>query len=138
MQMDYARGMIWGLSELTGGPFPPYFLEIVMKDGQGYYVHSGNSRDEKTQSVVVNIYDFRAMSGDDENSLKAKLEKLTTLPDKLSELHPSLSNGLLRCRLEDILYVAQWERYRLWNVESQSPETSRKKMGFMSDDKDAR
>jgi len=133
MELDYGRFMIWSLSELTGGPFPPYFQEIVMKDGQGFYVHSGNSRDEESKSVVVNIYDFRAMSNDDEQSLQKSLEKLTAIPRKPSELHPMLSSGLLRCSLDDILYVVQWERSRIWDFEKQFPEETRRKMGFPLD-----
>ena len=135
MELDYGRFMVWSLSEMTGGPFPPYFLEIVMKDGKSFYVHSGNSRNEESQSVVVNIYDFRAMSNDDVQDLLKTLEKLTAIPKKLSELHPRLSYGLLRCKLDDILYVVQWERNRTWDIEQQFPEKSRRKMGLIPPDK---
>jgi len=130
MELDYGIFMIWSLSEMTGGPFPPYFLEVVMKDGKSFYVHSGNSRDEESKSVVVNIYDFRAMSIDAEQSLQKSLELLTVIPKKPWELHPKLSSGLLRCSLDSILYVVQWERSRIWDFEQQFPEATRRKMGF--------
>lgn len=43
MERDYGRCMVWFLSDMTGGPLPPYLLEIVMRDGRRFYVHSGNS-----------------------------------------------------------------------------------------------
>jgi hypothetical protein len=130
VELDYARIMIWNLSELTGGPFPPYFLEIVMKDGKSYYVHSGNSRDDESKSVVVNIYDFRALSGEDVVDLLKTLESLSVIPEKPSDLHSQLSYGLLRCKLDDISHVVQWARSRKWSFEQQFPEEIRKKMGF--------
>jgi hypothetical protein len=53
--MDYSKDLIWLLFTLTGNPYPPYLLEIVMKNGRSYYLHSLNSRDEETKSVVLNI-----------------------------------------------------------------------------------
>ena len=136
MELDYGRFMVWSLSEMTGGPFPPFFLEIVMKDGRSFYVHSGNSRDEESKSVVVNIYDFRAMNDNDVQGLLKDIEKIWVAPKKPSELHPRLSHGLLRCKLDDIQYVVQWERGRTWDIEQQFPEKSRHKMGFIPPDKD--
>lgn len=132
MEYDYGRFMIWSLTEMTGRPFPPYFLELVMKDGRSFYVHSGNSRDEKSGGLVVNVYDLRAMTTEDEKLLQSKLEKLTSVPLKPSELHARLASGLLRCRLDDILYVVQWEKYRSGILEDQFAEASRKRMGFTS------
>jgi len=134
VKLDYGRLLIWNLSELTGGAFPPYFLEIVMKDGRSHFVHSGNSRDEETQSVVVNIYDFRTMGEKDIAELLTTVEEIKVIPKKPSELHPQLSSGFLRCRLKDMLYVIQWERGRRWNFEQQFPEESRHKIGFSTPD----
>src|SRR6266511_3420179 len=99
MELDYGRWMVWFLSEMTGKPLPPYLLEIVMKDGRGFYVHSGNSRDEETQSVVVNIWDLRTV----DSSTNAQILQLLDDPKAWNEsdpsrpwlFHPSLSIGRL-------------------------------------------
>lgn len=44
--MDYARDLIWDLYEWSGGPLPPFLLEIIMKDGRKFYIHSIVRRDE--------------------------------------------------------------------------------------------
>jgi len=130
MERDYARAMIWSLTEMTGGPFPPTFLKIVMRDGAHYYVHSGNQRDVKSDSVAVNVYDFRAMSDEDNRELTQTLKTTTTIPSDPSKLHPRLLAGILRCRLDDVLYVVQWERHRPPDLEQRFPRASKGNWGF--------
>lgn len=130
MQLDYGKFLIWNLSETIGGPFPPYFLEAVMRDGKSFYVHSGNSRDEESNSVVINIYDFRAMNNNDVKKLMKTLEKTSVIPKSPSKLHPLLSYGLLRCKLDDMLYLLQWQRNRVWILEEHFPEEIRRNLGF--------
>lgn len=134
MELDYGQWMVWFLSEMTGGPLPPYLLEIVMRDGRSFYVHSGNSRDEETWSVVVNIWDLRAV----DNQAEAEIKKILDEPklwDKVSkgqpwDLRPALSIGRLRCKLEDITYVVEWWT-RIWEIDKFFPKEVKKHMGFL-------
>ena len=134
MELDYGRWMVWFLLEMTGGPLPPYLLEIVMKDGRSYYVHSGNSRDEETWSVIVNVWDLRAIDSQAEAEIKMKLDK-PKLKDEIDEgqpwdLHPDLSIGRLRCKLDDIAYVIEWWT-RTWGIDKYFPKEEKKLMGFL-------
>jgi hypothetical protein len=133
MQLDYGRWMIWFLSEMTGGPIPPYLLEIVMRDGRGFYVYSGNSRDEKTHSVVVNVWDLRAVDPITEIEIKRLLDDPKVWDQANSkqpwDLHPSLNVGRLRCTLDDIMYVVEWWS-RLWEAEKFFPNETARQMGF--------
>jgi len=133
MELDYGRWMIWFLSEMTGGPLPPYLLEIVMRDGRSFYVHSGNSRNEESWSVVVNVWDLRAIDEQAEIEIKKKISELKLWTDAIkgepSDLHPKLSIGRLRCKLEDIAYVVEWWT-RNWEIDKYFPNDGTKKMGF--------
>jgi len=133
MELDYGRGMVWSLSEMTGGPLPPYLLEMVMKDGRSFYVHSGNSREEESHSVVINVWDLRAV----DSSAETEIKKIVDEPEVWNELqskqphdlHPLLSIGRLRCTLDDILYVVEWWT-RVWGVEKFFPKETKSQMGF--------
>jgi len=99
--------MIWLLSELTGPPLPPYLLEIVMKDGRSYYVNTGNSRDDESQSVSVNVWDLRPVDEAANAELLQLLDNQKAWneadPNRPWLFHPSLSIGRLRCKLDDIM-----------------------------------
>jgi len=135
MELDFGRHMVWSLSEMTGGPLPPYLLEIVMTDGRSFYVHSGNSRDEETWSVIVNVWDFRSVDEQAKIEIMKKLNepKLwnVAIKGEPSDLHPNLSIGRLRCKLDDIAYVVEWWT-RIWDIDKFFPKDVTKKMGFLN------
>ena len=130
--MDYAKDLIWLLFDMTGGPLPPYLFEIILRDGRSFYIHSPNSRDEETKSMVLNVYDLSAINENDEQDIKRKLDE-TNILDKTfspSKLHPLLVYGRLRCNLDDILYCIEWLSRR-WTLESFIPTKEARKMGFI-------
>jgi hypothetical protein len=133
MDLDYGRWLVWFLCEKPGEPLPPYLLEIVMKDGRSFYIHSGITRDEESQSVGVNVWDLRAVSLDAEKEIKKLLDAPKVWNEVSSkqpwDLHPSLSLGRLRCALDDIIYVVEW-RSRLWGDEEFYPKEIAQSMGF--------
>ena len=134
VELDYGRQMIWLLSEMTGPPIPPYLLEIVMKDGRIFYVNSGKGRDESSQSVVVNVWDLRTVNSATEAEIMELLDEPNIekklVPDQPWLLHPSLSIGRLRCKLDDIMYVVEWWT-RYWNNEKFFPKETVHKMGLV-------
>lgn len=122
MDLGYGKGLLWLLSEMTGPPLPPYLLEVVMVNGHRYCVHSGNSRDEKRNSLVLNVYDFRAIDQSSETIIKEKLDEDTWGEvSKPEDLHPLLKTGRLRCDLDEISYCVEWLS-RWWTLSSQFPE----------------
>lgn len=135
MELDSGRWMVWFLSEMTGGPLPPYLLEIVMRDGRSFYVHSGNSRDEETWSVIINVWDLRVIDPKTEAEIKNKLGEPQPWNEAKNrqpwDLHPALSIGRLRCKLDDISYVVEWWT-RIWEIEKFFPEKVKKQIGFLS------
>lgn len=137
MALDFGKYMVWSLSQMKG-TLPPYLLEIIMKDGRSYFVHSGISNDEQTQSVMINIWDLRAVDDQTEAEIKAALYDTivnTTEGEEInfdvpSDLHPQLSIGRLRCKLDDIAHVVEWLAEGL-DIESSFPREIRKQMGYL-------
>lgn len=92
MDFGYGKGLIWLLFDMTGPSLPPYFLEVFMSTGDSYHVHSPNVRDEKRKSLVLNVYDFRAIDENTEKQIKAKLDDIHWGEDsKPEDLHPLLT-----------------------------------------------
>jgi len=122
--VEYGRGLIWTLAKMRG-IIPPFVLEVILIDGSHYYVHSVPIRDEETKSLVVRIWDLRAMTADDIADLKASLSKLRSR-DELSDerkIHSRLDWGNLRIELKQIAYCIEWHD-RLW------PEAEKLELGF--------
>jgi hypothetical protein len=128
---DYARDLIWLLFSMTGGPLPPYLLEVVMRDGRSFYVHSPNSRNPKTRAIILDVYDFRALGPDEMAELRKTLDKpgSTNQGFNYSDLHPLLSLGRLRCNLSDIAYCVEWFT-RFWSLDSIIPPEKKSALGF--------
>jgi hypothetical protein len=121
------RQFISYLSKVKG-IIPPFVLELVIRDGARYFIHSVIDRDEKSKSAVIRIWDFRAMTEKDIEELKVILSELhdrSKLADE-RKVHPKLDWANLRIALDDIMYCIEWHD-RSW------PEEEREKMGFMPD-----
>ncbi len=117
MNMDFGRDLIWSLCENKQGPFPPYLIEIIMKDGKSYYMHSGNSIDKETASMIINVWDFRAIHEAEEREIKINLDKPKDKENTdYMYLSQALSIGRLRCKFDDISYVIEWWT-RFWTNE---------------------
>lgn len=133
IELGYGKGLIWLLFAQTGPPLPPYLLEVVMKTGQSYYIHSPNVRDVSRRSIVLNVYDFRAIDDQAEQQIKAQLDEDPWSKDsEPKDLHPLLTIGRLRCDLDDIAYCVEWLS-RWWRLESLFPDLSvekKRSLGF--------
>ena len=114
--IDYAKDFIKTLFYLTEGPpFPPYLLEITLKDGCSFYIYRANMYDEDSESLVLDVYDFRALSSEDELEIQHKLNEIHWNENSsLYDLHPLLDYGHLRISLNEIRYVVEWHRHRHW------------------------
>ena len=129
--MDYSKDLVWLLFDMSGGPFPPYLLEIVMVDGRSFFIYSPNSRDEESKSLVLDVYDLRAIGPDEENVIKEQLEKGNWSDSSRAEdLHPLLTFSRLRCNLDDISYCIEWLRHRRWTLADFVDKEEAKKIGF--------
>ena len=104
----------WLLS--IDGVVPPFCVELFLKNGVKYYLHSVTLKDEK--SAVVRIWDLRAFSEGDSETLKSDLNKIrdrSELSDA-RKVHPKLDWANLRIYLDGIDYCVEWHD-RLWPME---------------------
>lgn len=108
--MDYAKELIWQLFDMTVGSLPPYLLEITMRDGRSFYIHSPESRDDESKSMALKVYDLDAIGPLDEYEIKTRLDQTGHWSETSSveDLHTLLKFGRLRCSLDEIAYCVEW------------------------------
>ena len=119
--MDHVLGWIKKISGLV----PPFCVELVLQDGNRYFLHHFSSDDEETETLVLGVWDMRALEGRDLEELKRILNQLhqrSELADA-EKIHSKLDWANLRIHYDDIAYCIEWHD-RLW------PETERPKPGF--------
>lgn len=119
--IDYVADWILQIGDLV----PPFCVEIVLKDGSRYFLHSISGKDDDTKSLVIRIWDLRAFSSQEIDVLKDKLNQLKSRNDLSNEqmIHPKLDWANLRLNISQIAYCIEWHD-RLW------PEDNRPKIGF--------
>jgi len=116
--IDVAKGWFWDLDET---PIPPLCLELVLRDQSRYWVQSVTLKDDTTKTMVVRIWDLRAIATD---SLIAKMNEQIRAGKSLSNLDcPELDVGNLRIHIDDVWYCIEWHN-RYW------PEEFKNKIGF--------
>jgi hypothetical protein len=110
---------------------PPLVFELFLRDGSRHFIHSVIMKDEESDSVVIRIWDLRAMNESDVEDLKSALNKpgsWNRLGGEGHELHEKLDWANLRIGLSEILYCIEWHN-RWW------PDDERKRIGFDIDSK---
>lgn len=108
--MNLAKNFIWQLFDKLSGTLPPYLLEIVMVDGRSFYIHAFESRDEKTKSMILVVFDLSLIDPEEEYELKTRLDQTGHWSDSSSvdDLHTLLKLGRLHCSLDEIAYCVEW------------------------------
>jgi hypothetical protein len=116
--MNNAKELIWGLFDKLNGTLPPYLLEIVLNDGRSFYIHSFESRDKKSNSMVLTVYDMSFIDPQEEYELKTRLDGTGHWSDSSSvdDLHTLLKFGRLHCSLDEISYCVEWLGRR-WSLD---------------------
>ena len=107
---------------------PPFCCELVLKDGQKYYLHSIVNTDQEKRIFIMRIWDLRALSEHDIDKIKGKLNQMKHR-DQLAEeqkIHPKIDWAILRVHLDNIMYTIEWHD-RLW------PKEERSKIGFVQE-----
>ena len=125
MALDWVQDWLWSINTIV----PPLCVELVLKDGSRYYLHSALQKEKETQTGVVRIWDFRAFDESEIDELKAKLNALSSR-EALTQphaVHPKLDWANLYLRVDDIAHCIEWHD-RLW-PESERPE--RPRIGFI-------
>jgi hypothetical protein len=110
------------------GVIPPFCVELVLKDGSHYFLHSVSIEDAETETMVLRIWDLRAFGPVEIDTLKARLNDVRDRDSLGSEheIDPRLDWANLRLHFADVAYCIEWHD-RLW------PEEARPKVGFRRD-----
>ena len=122
--VDYLYDWIPQINDVV----PPFCVELALRDGTRYFLHSVNGNDEDTKSLVIRVWDLRAFSDHDIENLKVALNKIKSRKEFHEEtnIHPKLDWANLRIHLVDVAYCVEWHD-RLW------PEDKRPQIGFVTD-----
>jgi len=90
---------------------PPLCLEVVLRDGVRYYVRTVMQKDEPTRTIVLRIWDMRAIA--DVQELVPAINEWIKHQGAMNELHPNLDEANLRIQMDEILYCIEWH-LRFW------------------------
>lgn len=120
--IDYVAGWLWMISDDI---VPPFCVELALKDGTTFFLHSIGSKDEQTRSMVIRIWDLRAFTDQDFQQLRDNLNQIQSRKELADErkIHPKLDWANLRINVSDISYCVEWHD-RMW------PQEARPKIGF--------
>jgi hypothetical protein len=119
--------MVVGWLELLckGSLIRPFTVELCLKDGAHYNLHSVISCDKDTRTMIARIWDLRALGPEDILVLKQNLNKIreeTGLSDERA-LHPKLDWANVHLHYDDVAYCIEWHN-RLWPSEYDLPENA--------------
>ena len=121
--IDYNKDWVWLINDEE--LIPPFCVEVILTNGDRYFLHSIIAKDDETKSMVVRIWDLRAFEEEDIKQLK---DTLNTTRDRSAladakKIHPKLDWANVRMNLNNIDYCVEWND-RLW------PEEKRPQVGF--------
>ena len=94
---------------------PPFCVELALKDGAHYNLHSVLTYDDDTRTMMVRIWDLRALNPGDVQELKQILNGIRDRRKLTDErlLHPKLDWANVHLRYDDISYAIEWHD-RIW------------------------
>jgi hypothetical protein len=107
--------LCWLQLMCRGEIIPPFCVEVVLRDGTRYSLHSVLDCDEETHTICFRIWDLRALSEADVAKLKQKLNKIRSRKDlaPAEKLHRKLDWANVRAHYDDISYCVEWHD-RIW------------------------
>jgi hypothetical protein len=106
-------------------PIPPLCVEVVLKDGTRYYLHSIVACEDETRTFCARIWDLRAFDATEIEELKQKLNQVRERRDlaQAEALHPKLDWANLHLHYDDIAYCVEWHD-RIWPDHKESKTVS--------------
>jgi hypothetical protein len=107
VRTDWVVG--WLKSMCKGQPIPPFCVELVLKDGTRYNLHSVVSSEDETETLCARIWDLRTFRSDEISALKQRLneirERSALVPAKA--VHPKLDCADLHVHYGEIAYCVE-------------------------------
>ena len=100
---------------VENGDVPPQCVELVLNDGNHYFVKSIPIWDTTNDSLAIQVWDLRALTAADVEHLKDELNEQISAPSSLenSPLFSKLDFAILRIHVKDIHYCIEWHN-RFW------------------------
>lgn len=98
-----------------GEAIPPFCVEVVLRDGARYSLHSVLDCDDETRTICFRIWDLRALSESEVAELKQKLNTIRDRKDlaPAERLHPKLDWANVRAHYNAISHCVEWHD-RIW------------------------
>ena len=126
MAIDWILG--WLKKMCAEGVIPPFCVEIMLKDGSSYFLHSIVDFEDETETMCARIWDLRAFQFDEIADLKHRLNEINDRKELTppESVHPKLDWANLHVHYDDVFYCVEWHD-RLW------PEAESPKVGFTAD-----
>lgn len=121
--IDWVLG--WLKAMCKGEIIPPFCVELVLKDGTHYDLHSILEFEDETRTICARIWDLRAFHPQEIEELKQKLNGIRDR-EKLAPaeaVHPKLDWANLHIHYEDISYCVEWHD-RVWPTDAERRENS--------------
>ena len=107
--VDHVYSWIWQLGNVEVIT-PPFCVQVNLTDGTSFYLHSIQSQDDATKSLVMRVWDLRSFTPEDIGDLKKKLseEENRKKLETPEEIHPKLDWADVRLHLQNINYAVEW------------------------------
>lgn len=124
--IDWVLG--WMKAMCKGGIIPPFCVEIVLKDGTHYNLHSILEFEDETRTMCARIWDLRAFRPKEIEELKQTLNGIRDRK-KLAPaeaVHPKLDWANLHLHYDDIAYCVEWHD-RIWPVSGKTERVWRRR-----------
>ncbi len=109
---DHVHSWLWNLGDAEGVNIPPFVLELVLRDGRSFYVRSVPATDTASKTMVVRIWDLRALNDEDRAELQKNVNEIDDSYQP-SDLHPKLDQSNLRIPLDTVWYCIE-HHDRFW------------------------
>ena len=111
----------WIKSLSSSQTVPPFCVEVVMRDGMRYMLHSGGFDQPDTPGLTFKAWDFRSVPEEDHELIKEAINKADGVDLPVAEeLHPKLDWGIVRASESEVAYVVEWHD-RLWPIDPSVP-----------------
>jgi hypothetical protein len=121
------RVLSWLKAMCKGEPIPPFCVELVVKDGTRYNLHSIVSSEDETKTLCARIWDLRAFRSNEISALKQRLngvrQRSALVPAEA--IHPKLDWANLRLHYDDIAYCVEWHD-RIWPDDKRTKQVCHK------------
>jgi hypothetical protein len=120
--------LAWLKAMCQGELIPPFCVELVLKDGTRYNLHSIVSFEDETKTLCARIWDLRAFRSNEINALKLRLNEIRgrSALAPAEAVHPKLDWANLHLHYDDVAYCVEWHD-RIWPRDKRTKQVHRRR-----------